>query len=294
MPNFIMLVGLPGAGKTYTAQQLAKGRNAVVLSSDNIRKELYGSEVTQGTHDEVFELMNKRAADYLKNGTNVIYDATNLRRKNRKYLLSVLPKECAKKVYIVWARYETCLERDAHRKHSVGKNIIDRMIKNFQVPYYDEGWNYIGIITTDNILYSRENYDDWTDCAHDNPHHLNTVNEHIQNVIKRALYIDSPYQNEVLLAAKMHDVGKKFTKSFINNRGEKSDIAHFYDHQNVGAYFTLGYNDLSTFRIETILFVVWLVNSHMEPFFCSKYYKSLEGKQKEALDLLHDCDRLGA
>lgn len=294
MPNFIMLVGLPGAGKTYTAQQLAKSCNAVVLSSDNIRKELYGSEVTQGTHDEVFGLMNKRAADYLKNGTSVVYDATNLRRKNRKHLLSVLPKECTKKVYVVWARYETCLERDAYRKRSVGKNVIDRMIKNFQVPYYDEGWNYISIITTDNILYSRENYDDWTDCAHDNPHHLNTVKEHIQNVIKRALYIDSPYQNEILLAAKMHDVGKKFTKSFINNRGEKSDIAHFYDHQNVGAYFTLGYSDLSTFRAETILFVAWLVNSHMEPFFCSKYYKSLTGKQKEALDLLHDCDRLGA
>lgn len=294
MPNFIMLVGLPGAGKTHMAQQLAKNYNTVVLSSDDIRREIYGNEATQGIHDEVFGLMNKRTADCLRNGMNVIYDATNLRRKNRKHLLSVLPKECNKKAYIVWARYETCLERDAHRKRSVGKEVIDRMIKNFQVPYYDEGWNYIGVITTDSTLYSHENYDEWTDCSHDNPHHLNTVKEHIQNVIKRALYTDSPYQNEILLASKMHDVGKKFTKSFINNRGEKSDVAHFYDHQNVGAYFTLGYNDLSTFRVETILFITWLVNSHMEPFFCSKYYKSLTGRQKEALDLLHDCDKLGA
>lgn len=294
MPNFIMLIGLPGAGKTHIAQNLASQCNAVVLSSDAIRKELFGDESIQTESGKVFELMNNRAIKYIKNGTNVIYDATNLRRKNRKHLLSILPKDCSKKAYIIWARYETCLAHDENRERSVGKNVIDRMIKNFQVPYYDEGWDYINIITTDRDCYSREDYAKWVDCYHDNPHHPNTVQEHIQQVIRQALHLDSTYQNEILLAAKMHDVGKKFTKSYVNARGEKTDVAHYYDHQNVGAYFALGFKELGTFPTETILFVTWLVNAHMEPFFNSKYYKSLAGKQKETLDLLHQCDVLGA
>lgn len=294
MANFIMLIGLPGAGKTHIAQSLANPCNAVVLSSDVIRKELFGDESIQTESGKVFELMNNRVIEYIKNGTNVIYDATNLRRKNRKHLLSILPKDCSKKAYIVWARYETCLAHDESRERSVGKNVINRMLRNFQVPYYDEGWDYINIITVDRDCYSREDYAKWVDCYHDNPHHPNTVQEHIRQVIRQALHLDSTYQNEILLAAKMHDVGKKFVKSYTNARGENTEIAHYYDHQNVSAYFTLGFKELGTFRTETILFVTWLVNAHMEPFFDSKYYKSLTGKQKEALDLLHQCDILGA
>lgn len=293
MPKFIMLIGLPGAGKTCMAQAFSSHYNAIILSSDAIRKELYGDESIQGTHDEVFGLMNRRAVENLKNGTSVIYDATNLRRKNRKHLLSTLPKDCFKKAYIIWARYETCLLNDEKRTRSVGKNIIDKMIRNFQVPYYDEGWDYISVIPMDEGYFSKD-YETWVNCPHDNPHHPNTVREHIGQVVRQALHLNSEYQNEILLAAKMHDVGKQFVKSYANARGEDTEVAHYYDHQNVSAYFTLGFQELKTFRTETILFVTWLVNAHMEPFFDSKYYKSITGKQKEALDLLHQCDILGA
>ena len=42
MSNFYMMVGLPGSGKTTFAHNIEKG--AVVISSDTIRKELWGSE----------------------------------------------------------------------------------------------------------------------------------------------------------------------------------------------------------------------------------------------------------
>ena len=37
-------------------------------------------------------------------------------------------------------------------------------------------------------------------------------------------------------AAEMHDIGKLATKTFINYKGEKSDVAHYYGHEHVGAY----------------------------------------------------------
>lgn len=50
MPMFYMMVGLPGSGKSFTAESIP---NAVVHSSDAIRAEVLGDEndQTQQDHD---------------------------------------------------------------------------------------------------------------------------------------------------------------------------------------------------------------------------------------------------
>ena len=45
-----MMVGVPGSGKSF----IAKGLNCPIVSSDAIRKELYGSEDDQSHNGEVF------------------------------------------------------------------------------------------------------------------------------------------------------------------------------------------------------------------------------------------------
>ena len=73
MANFYMMVGLPGSGKTTFAHNIEKG--AVVISSDIIRKELWGSEEKQGDNKIVFEELEKRAYDALKQIEEKNYDA---------------------------------------------------------------------------------------------------------------------------------------------------------------------------------------------------------------------------
>ena len=90
-PRFIMIVGIPGAGKTAYAESLVDD-NTVHISSDNIRKELYGDESCQYDHNAVFSLMQQRSIKLLNDGFNVVYDATNVGRKYRKHTLSTLPK----------------------------------------------------------------------------------------------------------------------------------------------------------------------------------------------------------
>ena len=58
MANFYMMVGLPGSGKTTFVHNIEKG--AIVISSDIIRKELWGSEEKQGDNKIVFEELEKR------------------------------------------------------------------------------------------------------------------------------------------------------------------------------------------------------------------------------------------
>lgn len=81
-PVFTMMIGLPGSGKTSRAKEL-EGQN-VICSSDEIRRELFGDEghvCTKQENAKVFEEMFKRTKSNLLAGNNVVYDATNLSKR---------------------------------------------------------------------------------------------------------------------------------------------------------------------------------------------------------------------
>ena len=242
--------------------------------------------------------MRQRTVASLNEGRDVVYDATNISRKKRRHLLSQLPP-CDKIAYVIWAKYETCIKRDAVRERSVGKSVIKRMLMNFQPPYFDEGWDRIEFKMND-TPYTRRDYDDWLDCEHDNPHHNNTVKEHTLLVMKAAsnnITTRSAHKglmDTIRIAAALHDIGKKFVKGFKDSRGNPCEIAHFYSHHNVGSYFAIGYEEVLGLDIKKRAMIVWLINVHMEPFFNSKYYATLRDDLKNAVDILHKCDVEGA
>lgn len=302
-PQFIMMIGLPGSGKSTLAREIAKDIDGKVISSDEIRKEIFGDEANQDNPEKVFSEMLKRSKSLLSNGVNVIYDATNISRKNRVHTISQLP-ECKKIAQIVFAKYETCLEQDSKRTRQVGEAVIKRMLLHFQAPYYDEGWSEI-LIHINGEEYTAHDYANWMDCQHDNPHHNNSVLTHTVNVINEAKKyipekvddVEGGFMGLILsVAASLHDAGKKFTKEFKDSKGNKTEIAHFYGHHNVSAYYSLAYKPVELMKMDmrTKMLVVWLVNNHMEPFFNSKYYRSLNEGHKELLDALHSCDVKGA
>lgn len=209
MVKFYMLIGLPGSGKSEIARQLADG-NTIVLSSDAIRKEFYGDETIQDDPAKVFEEMQRRTIAALKDGKNVVYDATNISRKKRKHLLSSITIPCQKIAYVIWARYETCLARDNSRNRNVGESVIRRMLLNFQPPYYDEGWDDIEFRLNDEP-YRRSDYDNWLNCEHDNPHHNNTVKEHTLRVMTEAAKLQQGRRQgkgvaiTLIVAASLHE-----------------------------------------------------------------------------------------
>lgn len=298
MVKFYMLIGLPGSGKTEIANRLADA-NTIVLSSDAIRKEFYGDEAVQDNPSKVFEEMQRRTIAALKDRKNVVYDATNISRKKRKHLVSSLSVPCKKVACVIWARYETCLSRDGARNRNVGENVIKRMLMNFQPPYYDEGWDEIRFELND-TPYLRSDYDGWIDCEHDNPHHNNSVKEHTLKVMSEAVKLGQGRSARkgvaitLILAASLHDIGKKFVKGFKNSRGEPSEIAHFYNHQNVGSYFAIGYEETLGLNAKQRALIYWLINVHMDPFLHTKYSAALTDELSELLNIFHSCDVAGA
>ena len=82
MTKFIMMVGLPGSGKSLRAKNLAVKENAIIHSSDNLRQELFGDKNTQDNNEELFKELHRRIKHDLKGEQNVIYDATNISYKS--------------------------------------------------------------------------------------------------------------------------------------------------------------------------------------------------------------------
>lgn len=287
MPILILLCGLPASGKSTYAKELQfRIKNSVVFSSDAIRNELYGNENIQGDANEVFNLMNTRVVQALNNGYTVIYDATNISRKSRAVIISMCPKFVKIECHIVWDTIQNCIIKDKNRTRSVGEKVIDRMVKRFQAPFYDEGIDKIEVIRPDYI-----NLDDYAtkvifnlNIPHDNSHHTLSICEHCSeahNYINNKSSLNEN-KDELSFAALIHDIGKPYTKDFHDAQGNPTPEAHFYQHQCVGAWMSYG------FAITP--YIAWLISTHMDMFLHTKYYKNLPICLKEDLDLLHEAD----
>lgn len=282
-PSLILLVGIPGSGKTTYAKKYIEEHPSIVhLSSDDIRKELYGDESIQGNPSEVFTLMQKRAVEFLNNGQSVVYDSTAVTRKDRAGIIAACPKFVKIECHIIWAPIETCIERDASRKRTVGKEVIDRMLKRFQAPYYDEGIDEIKVILPNE--FDADKY--WCECfeamdiPHDNPHHTLNIYDHCGAAMEHAL--NNKYEWDIVFAAIAHDIGKPYVKAFVDSKGNTCETAHYYQHNCVGAWMSYG--------LEYNPFAAWLISVHMDPFLNTKYYNKLPVYLKKQVDLLHEVD----
>lgn len=286
-PRLIMLIGLPGSGKsTWAAKYVTENSNTVIISSDKIRKELFNDENSQEDNNRVFYEMEVRTLNYLNNGVNVIYDATNVVRKRRKAFLDKLPTWVVKEAYVIWAPLEVCIERDNSRDRTVGKNVIWKMIKSYQPPFFDEGFNriYYNINSDFDVVNYIDKITFMMKEPHDNPHHKYDIYEHCE---KAAEYI-LPFDNILKEATRWHDCGKPYVKDFHNTKGELTDIAHYYNHQNVSSYLIPGI--FAHYDETYITPISWLVNVHMDPYLDTKYYRNLPNFLKQKIDILHKAD----
>jgi predicted kinase len=282
-PTFILLVGIPGCGKTSFAEEL-KNETTIHLSSDAIRQEIYGDENCQDDPGRVFNIMHERTLYALRNGYDVIYDATNITRKSRLSILKQLPAYVEKKCIIVWAPIDECIKRDACRERTVGVEVINKMLQRFEAPFYDEGFDdikvhYSGYSTGADYYH---NCIKALEIPHDNPHHTADVAEHCRLCGEALIGQDLP--SVVKTAGYVHDIGKPYTKTFVNTKGETTEVAHYYGHQAVGAWISYG------FMNPEVITLAWLISTHMVSFINQKYYNSLDPLYKNWIDALHKAD----
>lgn len=321
--KFIMLCGLSGSGKSAYAKKISRKFNAVHIASDNIRQAVYGDQRIQDNPSFVFETCQKAAIVNLNNGRSVVFDATNLRFKNRINILDAVKKEVKDvnvtyECHVIVKPIHKCYDDDLDREYNVGKNVIDKQVRQFQIPFYEEGWDDIKLIGENNADFSFSNMENTMSKLRvmgrgfdqHTPYHSFTLGEHcdmVANYVAEKVNLAKTEHMILHSASYVHDYGKLFGHTVDEN-----GIWHYYGHAEIGAYALLCdmmYEPFYTTSIikfnekemtyeqkRPILNSVFYVNYHMIPFDLTseknkRKYEKIFGTEKfNNLMLLHEAD----
>lgn len=298
MNKFYMMIGLPASGKSTIAKEISESEDAVIISSDEIRRE-WGNVNDQSQNAKVFEKVEKRLKQNILDGRNVIFDATNISYKKRRAWLERFNKYDIQKIAVLVATpYEECLKRNSKRERKVPEEVITRMYHNFYIPQYYEGFDEIQIKYNSDYMFF---FDDLVDIPQDNPHHTLSVLKHCYKVEDLLTEWNKQQSIPINFAGRLHDIGKLKTKTFTNKKGETTDIAHYYDHEKVSTYDSLFYVNLRSrieiskdidFVLETLKLIQWHMVLHFDlsEKTIIKYKNLLGNNTWRDLEILHKAD----
>jgi predicted kinase len=153
-PKVILLIGHPLVGKSTWVRN--NYPNAKVISRDDIVLEVYGSDDFNMAFDyvdqkEVDKILTQRLIEAGLQSDDIIIDMTHMTRKRRMKNLMKFPNHT--KVGIVFPHLtddDEIIRRNQIRlyteKKSIPISVIKDMIKNYQEPTKDEGFDEIIIL----------------------------------------------------------------------------------------------------------------------------------------------------
>lgn len=322
MQQFAMMVGLPGSGKDTFINEDRYFDDFVVVSSDQVRKD---KNYKPGDVKDVFDICRKDIVSSLSFGENVIFNATNLNRKHRMNLLNYLHnkfEDIEYVCYVLTTPIKVCKEFNFKREGAdkVPEDVIDHMVRQFQIPMKGEGFDDIYFCQNNwkyfcyedgkiKYKYVSADYDDTYDFDQDNPHHTLSLGDHMDKtydyIYDKIKDYTNPRYLPLIEAALWHDIGKMITKDYHDARGNPSKTAHYYGHENAGAYIILSefpYLDIfGTDNYDFYVKVATYVNFHMRVSFtwrnypngkCAKREKAFfSGFDLNCLELLGKADR---
>lgn len=309
-----MTVGLSGAGKSTYSENICKTLNAVHLASDKVRDAVYGSRRHQDNPRLIFEICQKSAVENLKQGRNVVLDATNLISKNRIQTLQAVKKEIPNarcEAHVVITPFNECIKQNVTREYAIPRTVLERQYSQFQIPFMEEGWDEIKLIPPDGWHFAlsdgftvREIHRLGDDFDQHTPYHNFKLGDHcasVGNYVRDILFEkieDDSVTSEFMAmatAAEIHDYGKLF-----GHTEDKDGVWHYYGHAEKGTYEFLcnclepwkAYSDADDLLIR----VAFYINYHMLPFNWNSEKEKAKaqktfGKEKyDLLMLLHEAD----
>lgn len=251
MKKIKILAGVAGVGKsTYINQH--KKENDIVLSSDQLRIELYGNlEEGNKYNGEVFNELNNRLRQAIKTGDgDIYYDTTAVSRKQRAGLYKQIKKTAELNDYeievvLLHKPLEQIKEQNNERTGfaRVPDDVLERMYKALQAPRIGVDCDSFQVIAPDFSEYMDE-INHRVNESHNSPYHAESLQEHMDMVNRSA----KETNNERLIElAYHHDLGKAVSRTRNNKRSLATDyIRHLYGehdrymgHENVGSIYYL-------------------------------------------------------
>jgi predicted kinase len=139
-----LLIGQPASGKTTLARSLAPlltapgEPQAVVLSTDALRAEVFGDAAVQGPWPDIQRRLHQRLLEAVAAGRPVIVDATHARRAWRLAITQALalPRPVEWIGWWLFTPLPTCLEWNARRQRPVPVPVIQEMAAALADPHF--------------------------------------------------------------------------------------------------------------------------------------------------------------
>ena len=135
MKDVILLVGIPGSGKSTHYENELAGPGVAHVNADKVREELYGDPSVQGDGAKVFSRVFSDFSKHLKDHDihTVVIDNTNVDWKSRKKFYDIANDHSIEKRFSVlfFADFELAKKRNAERERVVPTEVLERMISRF-------------------------------------------------------------------------------------------------------------------------------------------------------------------
>lgn len=154
-PELIVLIGLPGSGKsTWRDNMVANSPDSyVVISSDDELERMADhegisySEAWKKYIGKSTAISKQKFREAVNKGENIIWDQTNLSPKKRRGILNQVPKAYKKTAISFEVTSEELNQRLAKREQETGKYISPKVIKDmarsYQPPTKEEGFDNV-------------------------------------------------------------------------------------------------------------------------------------------------------
>jgi len=194
MKKMIVLIGIPGSGKSTFANKLAKEEGFIRVNRDDIRMSCFGTEHNPAIEGSVTAIEQNIIKTALKSGKSVVIDNCNVKQSYRNEFMKIAESigDVEYEEIIVKTSPEECMKRNEKRDRKVpieviakfakeGKNTIWGNYKPVKVTFSKKEANYLvqndalpRAVVCDNdgtlsLLNGRNPYDAST-CDQDLPH----------------------------------------------------------------------------------------------------------------------------
>jgi predicted kinase len=161
-PRLVVLMGLPGSGKSYVSSYLHDKYGFTILSGENITFALFSTEkCSADEYALVYKTLRQLAIKLLADGYSVVIDGTNLKYAFRRQIYDEVNCNSTTLVYLK-VDDKTALNRISQRgvnfedmkniKSSISKEVFDNFKKQLEEPLSNE--NVITIVSNDQMLTS--------------------------------------------------------------------------------------------------------------------------------------------
>lgn len=140
--ELVVMVGLPASGKSTVSRDYQR-RGYHVVNPDSIRLR-FGVQYSGEIEKEIWTIAYAELKGYLKLGRDVVFDATNLTRAQRKPLVQIAKSYGVRvTAHTLFTPLDRCLERNEERETPVPRETIIKKEQVLIPPTREEGFDQL-------------------------------------------------------------------------------------------------------------------------------------------------------